>query len=87
VTSNSNTLSVTVVIPAYNEEANIARLARQVLAEPWDATLVLDKLLIVDDCSDDRTREITQRLASEDGRVKVIRHGQRGGKILASAMG
>jgi len=80
VTSNSNTLSVTVVIPAYNEEANIARLARQVLAEPWDATLVLDKLLIVDDCSDDRTREITQRLASEDGRVKVIRHGQRGGK-------
>jgi len=80
VTLNSNTLSITVVIPAYNEEANIVRLTRQVLAEPWDKTFILDKLLIVDDCSDDGTQEITRQLASEDDRVHVIRHIQRSGK-------
>ncbi len=72
--------SVTVVIPAYNEEANLARLARQVLDEPWTDALQLDQLIVVDDCSADATGRIAQQLACEYGKVRVISHATRRGK-------
>lgn len=73
-------LSVTVVIPAYNEQANIARLVRQVLDEPWTTALSLQNVIVVDDCSDDGTSDVAQQLADEYDRVRVTRHRQRSGK-------
>jgi len=78
--TRSSTLSVTVVIPAYNEEANIERLIQQVLDEPWSDSVVLDKLIVVDDCSDDDTPEIIRLLASKHDHLHIIRHEQRSGK-------
>ncbi len=72
--------SVTVVVPAFNEEANIARLAAEVLREPWSSRLELDELIVVDDSSDDATAAIVERLAHDDDRVRLIRHTQRSGK-------
>jgi 4-amino-4-deoxy-L-arabinose transferase-like glycosyltransferase len=65
--------SLSVVIPAYNEEATIQRA----LAEAETALAALGnvyEILIVDDGSTDRTAE----LAAEAGgpRVRVIRHGE-----------
>ncbi len=77
--SGPNT-SVTVIIPAYNEEANIARIVRQVLDEPWDVGQLLERVVMVDDCSSDRTQDIAQSLACSDQRVHVVRHEQRSGK-------
>lgn len=79
--------TVTVVIPAYNEQANLARLVRQTLAEPWGAPMTLDRLLIVDDCSHDGTQAMTDDLARAHERVRVIRHGLRGGKNAAMRTG
>ena len=73
-------LSVTIIIPAYNEEANITRLTRQVLDEPWNAELYLDRIIIVDDCSTDSTGIIVAGLARDDTRVSAMRHDQRKGK-------
>lgn len=78
--TDSNALSVTVVVPAFNEEANIAPLVTQILDEPWADTLTLDELIVVDDCSSDKTQSITERLAREHANVRVIRHDERGGK-------
>lgn len=78
--TNMKMASVTVVIPAFNEAANIANLTHQVLSELWTKRLYLDKIIIVDDGSDDGTRAITDRLQLEDNRVCVIRHAQRYGK-------
>lgn len=75
-----NRLTVTVVIPAYNEESNIARSVRQVLDERWTAQLVLESVIVVDDCSTDRTPEIVAALRREDGRVQLLRHAERRGK-------
>ena len=72
--------SATVVIPAYNEAANIARLSHQILDQLWTDTLVLDQLVIVDDCSSDNTSVVAEQLASESERVHVIRHTERRGK-------
>lgn len=72
--------SVTVVIPAFNEEANLARIVRQVLDEAWSAELRLDQVIVVDDCSDDDTPAIAARLEREDTRIRVIRNARRSGK-------
>lgn len=59
---------VSVIIPARNEERNIERCARSVLASRWRRL----ELLIVDDHSTDRTGEIARTLAAGDDRVRVV---------------
>jgi len=64
---------LSVVIPAYNEENGILEIAQRVLAiEPALKEVGIDKLelLIVDDCSKDRTPEIVSNIAG----VSLIRH-------------
>jgi len=72
--------TVSVVIPAYNEKRNLARVVRQIMSEPWSATLILHEVLIINDCSDDGTPAIADGLAGEFERVRVIHHTVRSGK-------
>lgn len=59
--------------PAYNEEGNTRKTvlsAKKILektAKKWE-------ILIVNDGSKDKTKEIAEKLASEDSRIKVINH-------------
>lgn len=59
--------SIAVVVPAYNEERLIERTVSTIPA-------FVDRIIVVDDASRDRTPEILQRLASEDDRVLILRH-------------
>lgn len=59
---------VGVVVPAYNEEKLIERTIRTM--PPF-----VDRIIVVDDCSRDRTAEIVQNMADEFGaRLVLIRH-------------
>jgi glycosyltransferase involved in cell wall biosynthesis len=67
--------TLSVVIPAYNEEAGIESIARRVLAiEPELKKVMVDhlELIVVDDASKDRTAEIA---AAIEG-VRLIRHAK-----------
>ena len=59
--------TVAVLIPAYNEE----KLIRQVMETLPDW---VDHVLVVDDCSRDRTIEKIKEYMQEDGRVRLIQH-------------
>ncbi|HLV35168.1 MAG TPA: glycosyltransferase family 2 protein [Spirillospora sp.] len=66
---------LSVVIPAYNEEAGVAEVIERVLKiEPELKKVGLDglELIVVDDCSKDRTAEIVAGYA--DRGVRLIRH-------------
>lgn len=69
-----------VVIPAYNEESTIADILRRVDELPMVAEIV-----VVDDCSKDRTAECVERFASP--RVKLIRQPRNAGKTAAVKRG
>lgn len=60
-------LSIAVVIPAFNEERAIAAT---IAATPgW-----VDRILVVDDASEDRTAEIAGLAAADHSRVEILNH-------------
>ncbi len=70
--------TLSVVIPAYNEESGIADIAQRVLAVApalQQAGIEHLELLVVDDCSHDRTAEIAAAIPG----VKLVRHAQNKG--------
>ncbi|MFN5606060.1 MAG: glycosyltransferase family 2 protein [Actinomycetes bacterium] len=71
---------LSVVVPCYNEEATIADLLAQVLASPWVA-----EVIVVDDGSRDRSREILSSLSHP--RVRVVLHERNQGKGAALRTG
>src|SRR5688500_16211811 len=74
---------VSVILPAFNAERFVASAVRSVLAQTHGDF----ELLAIDDGSTDRTREILEMLAEEDGRVRVLSHANYGmGRSLNEAL-
>jgi glycosyltransferase involved in cell wall biosynthesis len=72
--------SVTVVVPAYQEEAHVGRVVATMPA-------FVDHVVVVDDGSTDRTPAELDRARDADRRVRVVRHPQRRGVGAAIATG
>ena len=78
--------SLSLVLPAFNEEANIGEVVREALAllprfaDPFE-------IIVVDDGSRDRTAEIVADLARQDPRVRLIQHGRNRGYGAALVSG
>jgi glycosyltransferase involved in cell wall biosynthesis len=69
---------LSVVMPAFNEEATLSEIVRAVLQIP-----ALLELIIVDDCSTDNTSSIAQSLAAQDRRIVYVRQEKNAGKTAA----
>lgn len=74
-------LSVSVLMPAYNEATTVAGIVRRVLALEMD----LREIIVVDDGSTDATAEIVRGIAAVDPRVKLVRFERNRGKTAAIA--
>jgi glycosyltransferase involved in cell wall biosynthesis len=73
---------VAVVMPLYNEAATVTKVIQAVLAQPC-----VQELIVVDDCSRDGSWEVLQKVAKEDGRIKIFRHDVNQGKGAALRTG
>lgn len=67
----SNTISV--VFPCFNEEGNIRRTVERTV-EVLNTTDIDWEIIIVDDGSGDQTAVISDELARQNGRVRVLHH-------------
>ena len=76
---------LTVVVPVFNEERTVAALLEAVLAAPFPAG-VDRELVVVDDGSTDRTREVLARF-SDEPRVRVFAQDRNRGKGAALRRG
>ena len=65
--------SVSVFFPAFNEEAIIEKTVRDALEALTPLTEDVE-VIVVDDGSSDGTAAVVERLAAEDGRVRLVRH-------------
>ena len=74
---------LSIVIPAYNEERFIGTLLQQIFAVPLEPLGVAKEVIVVDDCSGDRTSEIAgsfegvilKRLERNSGKGRAVRAG------------
>jgi glycosyltransferase involved in cell wall biosynthesis len=79
------TATLSVVIPCFNEERTLARCLERLL-EIADDTLSLD-IVIVDDCSTDRSLAVARELATKYLNVRVLEHERNRGKGAALRTG
>lgn len=72
-------LSVSIVVPAYNEQETIGIVLRSLLASLPN----LHEIVVVDDGSTDETAIIAQTLGASEARIRVIQLGKNQGKTAA----
>jgi glycosyltransferase involved in cell wall biosynthesis len=73
---------LSVVVPVYNEEHTLATIVEKLLALPQ-----LLEIVIVDDCSTDRTSEILGGLSAQHREIQAVRHDKNRGKTEALKTG
>jgi len=73
---------LSVVIPVYNEEASLAEVVRKLLSLPH-----LLEVIIVDDCSTDRSAEVARELSKAEPRVRLAQQKKNSGKTAALRLG
>jgi glycosyltransferase involved in cell wall biosynthesis len=77
-----NEKCLSVVIPVYNEEHTLSQIVDRVSRVPQ-----LLELVIVDDCSTDRTPEVLRNLCAKYPNIKTVRHAKNQGKTEALKTG
>lgn len=76
-------MDISVILPVYNAEEYLAEAVESVLRQDFKGRF---ELVVVDDCSTDRTPKILERYAG-DGRVVLVRAGRNGGYPTAMNLG
>jgi glycosyltransferase involved in cell wall biosynthesis len=77
---------VSVVVPAMNEEGNVAAL-HEAIAQVLDPEGVTFEIVFIDDGSSDDTWSAMEAIAAHDPRVMALRHRRNFGKARALATG
>lgn len=73
---NERTLSV--IIPAYNEEKNIEAAVKTAI-DAIENKFIDYEIIIFDDCSRDKTGQIADKLAESNSKIKVIHNAENKG--------
>jgi glycosyltransferase involved in cell wall biosynthesis len=73
---------LSVVVPVYNEEDTLATIVDKLLELPQ-----LLEIVIVDDCSTDKTADILRRLSEKHKEIQAVRHEKNSGKTEALKTG
>ncbi|MCA9675240.1 MAG: glycosyltransferase family 2 protein [Kofleriaceae bacterium] len=74
---------LSILIPAYQEEATIGEILRRVAAIDTESLGFDKEIIVCDDGSRDRTFELASEFAAGEPRVRVVRHDQNQGKGAA----
>lgn len=73
------TRALSIVLPAFNEEANITAAVGRALQVLDHLGLAGSEVIVVDDCSADSTARIVRSMGAADPRVRLVQHEQNQG--------
>ena len=68
---NNNIKSISFVVPCYNEEDNFSNVVKEIEVAIGSLNLFYEVILI-DDCSNDSTSKIINKLKNSNNKVKMI---------------
>lgn len=74
---------ISIITPAYNCEKYLGEAVESVLKQTWEDW----ELLIIDDCSKDKTYECMQKLARQDKRIRVFQNEHNSGSAATRNYG
>jgi dolichol-phosphate mannosyltransferase len=77
--------SISVVIPAYNEQDNLTQLVESIYQALSDAKNL--EIIVVDDCSTDNTQEICSHLKESHPNLTYVKHVRNGGQSASVLTG
>lgn len=77
---------LSIIIPVYNEKQTLESLVEKVRAVDLSSLGLDREVVVVDDCSQDGTSDVAQKLADE-GKIRLIRHQKNQGKGAALQTG
>jgi glycosyltransferase involved in cell wall biosynthesis len=77
---NMKKVTVSVGIPAYNEEASIASIIKSILLQEQESYTLENIFVIADGCTD-KTVEIVKKLTVKNKEIKLIARKDRSGKV------
>lgn len=72
---------VSVLVPAFNEEATIGLVIDKLLKLPF-----VKEIIVVDDCSKDRTAEIVEEKRRRNRKIRLLRHSENQGKTALKTL-
>jgi len=79
------TLTLSVIIPCYNEMATLQRCIADVMGIASDNLSI--EIIVIDDCSTDNSLSIANSLAAKHQEIRVLRHAKNMGKGAAIRTG
>ncbi|MCX2840253.1 glycosyltransferase [Microbulbifer thermotolerans] len=74
---------ISVIMPAYNAESTVKHAICSILNQTWKNL----ELIIIDDCSTDRTWAVVQEMAQIDSRIKAIKNHKNVGPYVSKNIG
>ena len=74
---------ISIIVPVYNAEKFLDRCVQSVIDQTWSNW----KLILVEDCSSDGSREACRRWKEKDERIELILHEKNGGAAAARNSG
>jgi dolichol-phosphate mannosyltransferase len=74
---------LSILIPAYQEEATIGEILRRVAAVDTERLGFTKEIIVCDDGSADRTSELVEVEAARDKQIRLVRHAKNQGKGMA----
>jgi len=76
--TSGNQMKLSIIIPVYNEERQVAEVIRKVNETEFPGTISSRELIIVDDCSTDNTVAILKKLITAAGFRLILMEKKRG---------
>lgn len=74
---------VSIIVPVYNVEKYIGRCIESI----QNQTLKEWELILIDDCSPDKSYDIIESYARDDSRIRILRHDKNHGPMMARHLG
>ena len=83
IKKSSNNVIATIVIPSYNTEKTIKRAIRSIQNQKISDI----EIIVVEDCSFDKSLELLKQLQKEDPRIKILTNKTNKGALYTKCIG